>query len=174
MTKTKVTFLKNCFTKFPGNRLFLTNILLLLHLLILSDTLTFIDYEQCGYQFAASDIAFYLVTSVAGICCFLLSHVTVWQACMSVCTRAGLSPCPMVILSDLAIQLGTSVNQPIRSESNDLMSEWVLYSILNIITPPLPVCLLLLGNLLGYWGPTTVKPALCLDSTPGAWDPGWS
>ena len=46
---------------------FLTNILLLLHLLILSDTLTFIDYEQCGYQFAASDIAFYLVTSVAGI-----------------------------------------------------------------------------------------------------------
>ena len=31
---------------------------------------------------------------------------------------------------------------------------------------------LLLGNLLGYRGPTAVKPALCLDSTLGAWAPG--
>ena len=44
----------------------MTGILLLLHLLILTDTLTFVDYEQCGYQFAASDIAIYLVTAVAG------------------------------------------------------------------------------------------------------------
>ena len=34
---------------------------------------------------------------------------------------------------------------------------------------PLPVCLLLLDNLLGYRGPTTVKPALCLDPMPKAW-----
>ena len=38
---------------------------------------------------------------------------------------------------------------------------------LDINTHPLPVCLLLLDNLLGYRGPTTVKPALCLDSIPG-------
>ena len=39
---------------------------------------------------------------------------------------------------------------------------------------PLPVCLLLLDNLLGYRGPTTVKPAMCLDPTLGAWALGGS
>ena len=39
---------------------------------------------------------------------------------------------------------------------------------------PLPVCLLLLDNLLGYRGPTTVKPALCLNPTLGAWALGGS
>ena len=37
---------------------------------------------------------------------------------------------------------------------------------------PLPACLLPLDNLLGYRGPTTVKPALCLESITwglGAW-----
>ena len=33
----------------------------------------------------------------------------------------------------------------------------------------LDTSLLLLGNLFGYRGPTTIKPALCLDSTLGAW-----
>ena len=45
---------------------------------------------------------------------------------------------------------------------------------LDITTPPLPVCLLLLDNLLGYRGPTTVKPALCLDLTLRAWILGGS
>ena len=40
-------------------------------------------------------------------------------------------------------------------------------------TPP-PVCLLLLDNLLGYRGLTTIKPALCLDPTLGAWALGGS
>ena len=40
---------------------------------------------------------------------------------------------------------------------------------LHITTLPFPVCLLLLGNLLGYRGPTTVEHALCLDSTLGTW-----
>ena len=30
--------------------------------IVSADSLTFVDYEQCGYQFAAWDIAFYLVT----------------------------------------------------------------------------------------------------------------
>ena len=88
-----------------------------------------------------------------------------WQISISVCTCVGPSPWPMVIFSDLVIQIGTSVSQPIRCESDDLMSGWVLYLMLDIITPPLPVCLLLLDNLLGYRGPTTVKPDLCLNPT---------
>ena len=102
------------------------------------------------------------------------SIVTVWQICMSVYTHTGLGLHPMVIFSDLATQIETSVSQPIRSENDDLMSGWVLYLMLDITTLPLPVSLLLLHNLLGYRGPTTVKPALCLDSTPEAWGPGWS
>ena len=35
-------------------------------------------------------------------------------------------------------------------------------------TPP-PVLMLLLTNLLGYRGPTIVKPVLCLKSRQGAW-----
>ena len=45
---------------------------------------------------------------------------------------------------------------------------------LDIITPPFPICLLLLDSLLGYRGPTTVKLALCLDFTFGAWTLGYS
>ena len=45
---------------------------------------------------------------------------------------------------------------------------------LDITTPPVPVCLLLLDNLLGYRSPTPVKPALCLDSTLRAWALGGS
>ena len=45
---------------------------------------------------------------------------------------------------------------------------------LDITTPPLLVCLLLLDNLLRYRGPTTVKPALSLDSTLGVWALGGS
>ena len=61
----------------------------------------------------------------------------------------------MVIFSDLAIQIETSVSQPIRCESDDLMSGQVLYLMLNITA----------------WiqGPTTVKPAPCLDPTLRAW-----
>ena len=39
---------------------------------------------------------------------------------------------------------------------------------------PLPICLLLLDNLLRNRGPTTVKPDLCLDPTLGAWALGGS
>ena len=45
---------------------------------------------------------------------------------------------------------------------------------LDITTLLLPVYLLLLDNLLGYRGPTTVKSALCLDPTFGAWALGGS
>ena len=38
---------------------------------------------------------------------------------------------------------------------------------LDITTPPPPVLMLLLANLLGYRGPTIVKPAFCLES--GLW-----
>ena len=88
---------------------------------------------------------------------------------MSVHAHAGPSLWPMVIFNDLVIQKGTSVSQSNRCKSNDLMSGWVLYLMLDITTPPLPVCLLLLDNLLGYRGPTTVKPALCLDPTLWVW-----
>ena len=83
-------------------------------------------------------------------------------------------PVPHGYFRDLVIQIGTSVSQPIRYESDDLMSGWVLYIVLDITTPPLPVSLLLLGNLLRYRGPTTVKLALCLDPTPWAWALGCS
>ena len=75
----------------------------------------------------------------------------------------------MVIFSDLAIEIGTSVSQPIRCESDDLMYGWVLYLMLDITT-----CLLLLDNLHGYRGPTTVKLAHCLHPTLGAWALGGS
>ena len=38
---------------------------------------------------------------------------------------------------------------------------------LDITTPPPPILMLLLTNLLGYKGPTIVKPVLCLES--GQW-----
>ena len=67
--------------------------------------------------------------------------VTVWQTGMSVCSSTGLGPCPMVNFSDLVNWNRNSVSQPIRSESDDLMSGWVLYSMLDITTPPpLYVC----------------------------------
>ena len=45
---------------------------------------------------------------------------------------------------------------------------------LDITTPPLPVSLLLLDNMLGYRGPTTVKLALCLHPTLWVWALGGS
>ena len=86
----------------------------------------------------------------------------------------GPSPQPIVIFSDLVILTGTSVSQPIRYERDDLMSGRVLYLMLDITIPPLPASLLLLDNLLGYRGPTTVKPALCLDPTTWTWALGSS
>ena len=41
---------------------------------------------------------------------------------------------------------------------------------LDITTPPPPVPILLLTNLLGYKGLTIVKPVLCLESGQWAWD----
>ena len=79
----------------------------------------------------------------------------------------GQSPVPTVILKPLKIQITPSRSQWIRSESNDLMSGWVPYLILDITTPPPPVVMLLFTNLLGYRGPTIVKPVLCLES--GQW-----
>ena len=81
---------------------------------------------------------------------------------------------PMVTSSDLVIQIGNRVSQPIRCESEDLMSGGVLYLMLDITTPPLPVYLLLLDNQLGYWDPTAIKLALCLDPTLRAWVLGGS
>ena len=43
---------------------------------------------------------------------------------------------------------------------------------LEITTPPHPV--LFLVNLLGYRGPTIVKPVPCLEPSPLAWTPGGS
>ena len=44
---------------------------------------------------------------------------------------------PWLFLETLQIQIGTSVSQPIRSESDDLMSGYVLYLMLDITTPPI-------------------------------------
>ena len=60
------------------------------------------------------------------------------------------------------------MSQPIRGGSDDLMSGRVLYLMLDITTPPPPVLVLSLTNLLGYRGPAIVKPALCLESGPWA------
>ena len=79
---------------------------------------------------------------------------------MSVCTCIGLSPAPKVNLVSLKVQIESSISQPIRSESNDVMSGWVPYWMLDITTPPHPVLVLLLANLLGYRGPTIVKCSL--------------
>ena len=49
------------------------------------------------------------------------------------------------------------------------MSGGVPYLMLDITTPPPPVLMLVLTNLLGYRGPTIVKPVLCLESGPWAW-----
>ena len=48
------------------------------------------------------------------------------------------------------------------------------YLMLDITTPPHPVPVLLLANLLGYRGPTIVKPVLCLEPSPWAWALGGS
>ena len=57
-------------------------------------------------------------------------------------------------------------SQPIRRESNDLLSGCVPYLMQDIATPPQPVTLLFLHNLLGYMGPTIVKPVLSFRSRP--------
>ena len=49
------------------------------------------------------------------------------------------------------------------------MFRWVPYWMLDITTPPHPVLVLLLANLLGYRGPTIVKPVLCLETGQWAW-----
>ena len=61
----------------------------------------------------------------------------------------------------------SSMSQPIRSESNGLMSGRVSYLMLDITIPPYPVPVLLLANLVGYRGPTIVKYVLCLG--PSIW-----
>ena len=66
------------------------------------------------------------------------------------------------------------MSQPISSESNDLMSGWVPYLMLDITTFPHPVVVLLLVNLLCYWGPTIVWPVLCLEPSQWAWALGGS
>ena len=45
---------------------------------------------------------------------------------------------------------------------------------LDITTPPHPVPVLLLVNLLGYRGPNIVKPVLCLEPSPWDWALGGS
>ena len=61
------------------------------------------------------------------------------------------------------------MSQPIRSESDDLVSGSVCYLTLNITTLPHPLLVLILGNLLGYRGPTIVKPVLCLEPSQWVW-----
>ena len=58
------------------------------------------------------------------------------------------------------------MSQPIRIGSDDLMSGCVPHLIQDITPPPQPVTLLFLYNLLGYMGPTIVKPVLCLELDP--------
>ena len=60
------------------------------------------------------------------------------------------------------------MSQPIRSESDDLTSGCVPYLVLGITIPIHPVLVLLLINLLGYKGPTIVKPVLYLELGPRA------
>ena len=60
------------------------------------------------------------------------------------------------------------MSQPIRSESDDLMSGCMLHLMQDITTPPQPVTLLLLHNQLGYMGPAIVKPVFCLELDPRA------
>ena len=60
------------------------------------------------------------------------------------------------------------MSKPIRSESNDLMSGCVPHLMQDITTPPQHVTLLLLYNLLGYMGPTIVKPVHCIELDPWA------
>ena len=48
------------------------------------------------------------------------------------------------------------------------------YLMLDITTPPHPVLVLLLVDLLGYRGPTIVKPVLCLEPSQWAWALGGS
>ena len=67
------------------------------------------------------------------------------------------------------IQIVPSMSQPIRGEGDDLMSGWVFYLMLDITTPPPPIPMLPLTNLLGYRGPILVKPVLCLESGSWAW-----
>ena len=61
------------------------------------------------------------------------------------------------------------MSQPIRSESDDLMS---LLNARYYYTNP--VLVLLLVKLLGYGGPTIVKHVLCLESSQYAWALGGS
>ena len=58
------------------------------------------------------------------------------------------------------------MSQPIRSKSDDLMSGCVPYLVLGITIPVHSVLVLLLINLLGYKGPTIVKPVLYLELGP--------
>ena len=92
--------------------------------------------------------------------------VTVWNECLYLHSPKPHAPSHFNVLE---IQIEPSMSQPIRSESDDLMSGWVLSLVLGITTPPPPVLMLLLANLLGYSGPTIVKPVLCLETGQWAW-----
>ena len=97
--------------------------------------------------------------------------MTEWNECLHAC---GAKPCAPWLFGALEIQIESSVSQPIRSGSEDLMSGWVPYLMLNITTPPHPVIVLLLTNLLGYRGPTIVKSVPCLEPSPWVWYQGGS
>ena len=88
----------------------------------------------------------------------------------------GLSPAPHApwLFETLEIQIESSMSQPIRIDNNDLMSGRVPYLMLDITIPPHSVTVLLSVNLLGYMGPTIVKPVLSLELSPWAWALGGS
>ena len=96
--------------------------------------------------------------------------MTEWNECLH---PWGPEPCAPWLFGTLEIQIESSMSQPIRSESDDLMSGCVPYLVLGINIPVHPVLVLLLINLLGYKGPTIVKPVLCLELGPWARALGW-
>ena len=93
--------------------------------------------------------------------------VTVWHECLhphwpKPCTHSYFD------VHENSNTVAPSMSQPIMSQCNDLMSGWVPYLMLYITMPPFPVLMLVLAILLGYRGPTIVKPVLCLE--PSQWD----
>ena len=101
-------------------------------------------------------------------CCWK-NDVTVRLLGVSACTCKHLSPAPQNRLASLKVQIVPSMSQPIRYGSDDLMSGWAPYLMLDITTLPPLVLMLLLTNLLRYRGPTIVKPVFYLESGPWAW-----
>ena len=69
--------------------------------------------------------------------------MTEWNECLHPCRP---EPCAPWLFGALEIQIESSMSQPMRSESDDLMSGCVPYLMLHITIPPHPVLVLLLAD----------------------------